>query len=136
MEASSLANQGTKESPSRAEGGKSQSALATVDSRKCPEEGRGAGCERHGLCPWGTPWAKQGQGKAQGFNRAEKAGLVLTERDWMLEQSHRDLEKEGDSRRNGVSQGTFLVAQWLRRFPLQGAWVLSLVGEDPARCTK
>lgn len=75
LEASNLANQGTKESPSRAEGGKSQSALATVDSRKCPEEGRGAGCERHGL----GPWAKQGQGKAQSFSGAESAGLVLTE---------------------------------------------------------
>lgn len=54
----------------------------------------------------------------------------------MVEQSHRDLEKEGDSRRNGVSRGTLLVAQWLRRLPPQGAWVLSLVGEDLARCTK
>ena len=141
MEASNLANQGSRESTSpvllllKLEEGEVRVLWAQRTQESAQRRGGEQGVRDTGWAPGGPPGQSRGKGRLR-VSLGLRKWLSCLPRDWMVEQSHRGLEKEDDSRRNGVSQGTFLVVQWLRRLPLQGAWVLTLVGEDPARHTK
>ena len=65
MEASNLANQGARESPSRA-GGEKLECCGHSGLKKVAREGEGAGCERHGLGPY--PLGKAGAREGSGFH--------------------------------------------------------------------